>query len=131
MAGVIASVSLQQEGKFSLQKQLSVHKSNYIIPAFDHQFQPSKHNVFYKRFVIRFYFFLIEDKSLLIRRRELYNSNPRKAEVINSEKDDSSIELYFQRKNFKNISSIRIFLETIIIGNTFYFEFMDLSMFSI
>ena len=49
MAGVIASVSLQQEKESRSNKQVSIHKSNYIIPQFDENFQPGKHNIFYQR----------------------------------------------------------------------------------
>ena len=49
MAGVIASVSLQQDKESKSKKQVNIHKSNYIIPQFDQHFQPGKHNIFYQR----------------------------------------------------------------------------------
>ena len=54
MAGVIASVSLETRNKENGNKpkrQIHINKSTYIIPTFDRHFQPSKHNIFFKRSV--------------------------------------------------------------------------------
>ena len=54
MAGVIASVSLETRNRENGQKpkrQIHSNKSAYIIPTFDRHFQPSKHNIFFKRSV--------------------------------------------------------------------------------
>ena len=67
MAGVIASVSLETRNRENGQKpkrQIHSNKSTYIIPTFDCNFQPSKHNIFFKRSVYQSrHIYLVPKKS--------------------------------------------------------------------